>query len=357
VSAALRILYFAVHDADYPRNRRVRGYLERWGHRVTRVAKPSERGLSRWTAGIRLLVRESAGNDVVIVSEFALAFVPVAWIVTRLRGQRLVVDGFVSLYETHVEDWGRYSRASLRGRLYRAVDGLAIRLADLYLVDTELRADGVRSTGRRGRGTVLSLPVGAPEWARPQPAPSRKGCLRVLYYGNYIPLHGLDLVVDALGEASAEVPIVATFIGDGEGRAGVESRVRLRGLDAVCVFEPPVPEGELRDAIARHDLTLGVFGTSTKARSVIANKVWQGLACGRPVITRESEALDEIRSIVGDQLTTVGTDGPGELARALVAASGRSDPVRPAAAELESYVEGRFALFESWLSVRTREAR
>ena len=88
---------------------------------------------------------------------------------------------------------------------------------------------------------------------------------------------------------------------------------------------------------------LGVFGTSAKAGSVIANKVWQGLACGRVVVTRRSAALDEIAGLVGGQLVTV---EPGSSA-AIETALGSIDPgvaVRgDPAARLQEYVDRRFA--------------
>ncbi|WP_327432510.1 hypothetical protein [Streptomyces sp. NBC_01236] len=50
------------------------------------------------------------------------------------------------------------------------------------------------------------------------------------------------------------------------------------------------------------DVVPGVTGPSPKAASVIANKVWQGLAFGRFVITREGPALAEIAQIVEQAL-------------------------------------------------------
>ena len=44
----------------------------------------------------------------------------------------------------------------------------------------------------------------------------------------------------------------------------------------------------------RADVCLGIFGTSGKAASVIPNKVFQIVASGRPLVTRDSPAIREL---------------------------------------------------------------
>jgi hypothetical protein len=55
-----------------------------------------------------------------------------------------------------------------------------------------------------------------------------------------------------------------------------------------------VPYDQLAKQIAQADVCLGIFGTSGKAASVIPNKVFQIVASGRPLVTRDSEAIREL---------------------------------------------------------------
>ncbi len=56
------------------------------------------------------------------------------------------------------------------------------------------------------------------------------------------------------------------------------------------IFEEWIDYKQLPDRIHQADILLGVFGSSEKAGRVIPNKLYQSIACARPVITRESTA-------------------------------------------------------------------
>ncbi|WP_162238026.1 MULTISPECIES: glycosyltransferase [unclassified Rathayibacter] len=310
------------------------------------------RGLIGKIEKVRNLLRGGMRSDVIVVAEFSLSYALVAKAIAVLTRCRLVVDGFVGLYETDIGDLEKASAVSPRARVLALLDWCAVVVADLYLIDTEVRAETIRR--RHPSAKVLSLPVGSPSWAVPQPGRKRNGedsLLRVLYYGNYIPLHGVDLVIDAIAKSELRGKVELTLIGDGRTRPEVERRVRAAGVQAACRFLEAVPAEKLPDHIRESDVVLGIFGDSLKARSVIANKVWQGLSCGRTVVTRASPALEEIADVVGDQLIQIGPSSD-ELADELLRlhSTGTGGSGFSAAAEgLEAYVDACYGRLTAFL--------
>jgi glycosyltransferase involved in cell wall biosynthesis len=354
IPGAIRIAYLRVEDPDYPRNRRIREYLSGWHDEVEiTVMRRAARGprLLRAIADAGTILFGMHGHRVYFVSEFSLPFVPLVWIVARLNRATIVVDRFVGKYETVVEDWGRVRPGSFRANVCLLVDAAAARLADILLVDTEVRAELLRKRHRTA-ARILSLPVGAPPWATAAPTTEHPG-LRVLYYGSFQPLHGVPVILEALADAAPGIGL--TLVGGGI-RDEIEALARSMGVDGRCTFLGHSPAEELAGIIHGHDVVLGIFGDSLKARSVIAHKVWQGLACGRPVITQDSPALDEIRGLVGDQLIVIPPADAGALSSALNEVDRRRRGVADwsgSAARLERYVDGRYAALGRCLDAAT----
>jgi glycosyltransferase involved in cell wall biosynthesis len=355
-SQSLRIVQLRVEDRAYPRNERIRRHLEESGHTVS-VHERADSGPKpvRVLKDLVAIVRRTRQADVLVLAEFSLSFVPFVWLMARLRGIPLVVDGFVGKYETAIEDWKLASARSLTALWCRAFDRAGVRLADAYLIDTEARAEAIRVKYGR-ENLVFALPVGAPSWIHAAAPSARTGScgLKALYFGGNIPLHGLPKALQGLQTASAEVTLQLVLSGP---REAVDATIDDLGIGDRCTFLPPMPHRDLVERIQATDVCLGIFGDSPKARGVVANKVWQGLAAGRPVITRRTPATEELAAVAGDLLILV-DDVPG-LARALDTLNAATAlPYDPDIdARLDAWVRFRFAALTDWLDdARRRRA-
>lgn len=322
----MKICYFAIKDLHYPRQRRISAFFEEQnGATVTKVAIDPSQGFRR--NGVLLakfVFKTKQRYDAVILAEFSLQFAFLALVLARKSSAVLIVDWFVGLYETRVEDYGHHKRLSPKALAYHWVDRFAARRADLLITDTRPRALMLKQ--RFGLcAEPLTVAVGAPGWARYVHHETDPNCLNVLYYGNYIPLHGLEVVVRGVIEASERINVRMTLIGEGPDLDRVRKLVDSASDPALFTFLPSIQEHLLIDHITTHDVVVGVFGASPKARSVVANKVWQGLASGKRVLTQTSHALDPLRSSFEGLLYECSPD-PASITLALVDIARKSGP-------------------------------
>ena len=366
----LEVLFVNVPDRNYPRHQRLIRYFAQRGYKISVIDYGTVWGwapLRPLFRGLRLIysaLTQSRRYDVVVLSEFALAYAVCSWVIARLTRAVHVVDGFVGLHETLVEDRQFIAENSVKARGLKLLDRVAFRSADIYLVDTEVRAQQARTMFGPG-ATVMSLPVGAPDWIQPTTATyPRPLPLQVLYYGNYVPLHGVPLLLEAIAAAAQTAEIRLTLVGAGQTRPAAEQLVRELGISDICDFRDPVRPEALSEMIARHQVVAGVFGDSPKAQTVIANKVWQGLASGVIVVTRRSTALDEIRGLVSQSLVEVDISDACGLAAHFVEMAGLmahgqlAAPDTQAKSRLERYVAEEYEMLERAItSVRGPKAR
>jgi len=116
----------------------------------------------------------------------------------------------------------------------------------------------------------------------------------VLFFGKYIPLHGIDIIMNAAKILEPE-KIYFTIIGYGQLSKEVSALNRTLKLKNVQ-FIDWVPYKILPDYIEKADVGLGIFGNTTKANNVIPNKVFNILSMSKPLITGNSPAIEFFRS-------------------------------------------------------------
>jgi glycosyltransferase involved in cell wall biosynthesis len=223
----------------------------------------------------------------------------------------VVFDIFISLYDTIVSDRKLASPRSALGRTCRLVDRLSIRSARRVIADSPSHAEFFAALADVPRARVGVVWVGAQDdvftprsGTTPQPD-------LVLFYGTFIPLHGLPTII-AAAKLLEDDGIRFRIIGTGQEQAGVDRLMGELQPSNVELVEH-MPLGALPDEIAAATLCLGIFGMSDKARRVVPNKLYECVAVGRPVITADTEGARS--AFTEDEVAFVPAGDPEALAK------------------------------------------
>ncbi len=258
--------------------------------------------------------------DVYLVSYPGWFDVPVVWLVSRIKGRPLVFDPFISLHDTMVSDRSLRPSRSLKARVAVLADRWSLRLADVVLADTEpdLRFYDAISPGVATRGHVL--PVGADDAVFTPEDGAASEPDRVLFYGSFVPLQGVTTIAEAAAIVSGD-GIGFAVIGDGQDRTALDAVIARTGVDIERIG--PIPLDELPDHISRATVCLGIFGVSDKAGRVVPHKLYECLAMGRPVVTRDGPGIRSL--FTEDEVMLVPPGDPQALAQAVRSLCADSD--------------------------------
>lgn len=142
------------------------------------------------------------------------------------------------------------------------------------------------------------------------------------YAGTFRPWHGVDVLVRAVARLK-DKNVRVLLVGDGPGRADIESQVAAAGLGDRFVFTGAVDYAEVPEVLAAADICVAPFeprfhkGSRGSGFVLDPLKVFEYLALGKPTITVREPNIEALFTDGEDLLlTTPGSES--ELADAIV---------------------------------------
>jgi len=306
----MRICYFGTYRAAYSRNRIMIEGLRRAGVEVVechehlwysiedrvKVASGGWRTLTFWRRVLgtywRLLQRYYQVNDydVLVVGYPGVLDVYLARLLAWLSGKPLVWDVFMSVYLIAIERQLQ-QRSALGVKILFVLEWLALRLPNVLIQDTaDYVAWFTRTYGLNPERFRL-VPTGADERIfKPVELPVAGDVFTVLYYGTFIPNHGVLHVMEAARLLQLETGIRFELIGQGPDREAAQAFALAHGLTNVT-FVDWLEQSLLVNRIAAVDVCLGAFGNTPQSLMTVQNKIYECMAMGKPVITGDSPAV------------------------------------------------------------------
>lgn len=308
----LKVCYFGTYRAFYSRNQIMIAALRSAGVEVVECHVNLWHGISDrvhvasggWasvsfikrilSAYFQLLKKYFAlekDYDVMVLGYPGQLDVFLARLLTWVHRKKLVLDLFMSVYLISLER-GLKSKSRLSMYLLRMLESVVCRLPDLLICDTKAYVAWHGKTYGLRPEKFRLVPTGADDRFF-KPSTFRKhqdGIFRVFYYGTYIPNHGVETMIEAANLLKDHPHIQFELAGKGETKSRAEQMVKNYDLTNV-VFRDWIEKEALTQKIAQADVLLGVFGTTPQSLMTIQNKVYEGLAMGKPIITGYSETI------------------------------------------------------------------
>lgn len=214
------------------------------------------------------------------------------WPLRRLIGNRpLILDAMMSPSLALAEEKQYGLAGKLVSRLTTPIEKGILRNADLVLTDTNAHLEAFQQRYQLSTAQLATLPVGAVETAPTAQNPGHAPRLRVLFYGSFLPLHGLDSIILACRNLK-DLPLDLDFIGT---NANIEARLK-RAFNSATLLRYRARRWVRFEELLQHELPTadlclgGPFGDTPQARRVITGKTSQALAQAVPTVVGNTDA-------------------------------------------------------------------
>lgn len=277
-----RVLFITTKNLDYLRNVQELALLRGAASEVVVIGSADKSYAKRMLVVYASLLKTNCKAFDCVFCGFAPQLVyPLLWV---KKPRFLVMDFFISCYDTLAFDRKKVRPQSLAGRALKWLDAKTLALADLVIGDTRAHCDyfSTEFSCPNERFEVLYLKADTSiYYPRPMQPNAKK---TVLYFGSILPLQGVEVILQAI-PMLPEIQFVMV------GPLDEKAAVAYPNVEYI----PWLSQEALAEQIAAADLCLaGHFhATIAKARRTIPGKAYIYEAMQKPMILGDNPANRE----------------------------------------------------------------
>ena len=289
-----RVLFITTKNTDYLRNVQEVEWLGSVASSVTVLGYADKSYVKRlikiW---FKLLFMSMKAYDVAFIGFAPQLILP--FFAFKFRKLTVVMDFFISVYDTMAFDRQKFKPTSVFGKLCKWLDRACIRCADAVICDTNAHGDYFSEEFGVDRERIETLYLEADTsiyYPRNDEKPDAiKDTFTVLYFGSVLPLQGYDVILEAMSLLKDRQDLHFYFVGPLKNKATV---VQSENIEYFEWLSQP----ELAKYIGYADLCLaGHFHpTIAKAKRTIPGKAYIYEAMEKPMILGENPATHELYS-------------------------------------------------------------
>lgn len=238
--------------------------------------------------------------DVIYILPLNINLIENAILISKIFRKKLVSENHVSLYDTFLEQNTIHKDDKRKAELEKFRDRLALTKPD-YIVNTyKYETDyWVNNLGiNLDKDKVFFAPLFSSSTLMLKREFMQDGILRICWWGTFIPLHGLDSILQAMKLLKErDVKFTCNLFGIDNPSFGIYAeKIQSAKVDSYVVlrkdltfFDDSLPQYLIENC----DLALGIFGNTAMAHNTVPTKLVEALSLGIPTLTMNSPALTE----------------------------------------------------------------
>ena len=206
----------------------------------------------------------------------------------------IVFDFYLSIYDMMCNDRKLYTPDSIMGKITYWIEKKSLEKADYVIVDTHKLIESLSTMYDVPKDKFVRVPLTINEENVVKKDVERyKDEFTVLYVGSYIPLHGVEVVIEVANILQKrDEKVFFLMIGQGPSYANCKILAEKYGLRNI-EFKGFMTLEALNYYYNAADINLGLFSTGERANSVVLNKTNDSFRVGKPHLTLETDAMKE----------------------------------------------------------------
>jgi glycosyltransferase involved in cell wall biosynthesis len=223
--------------------------------------------------------------------------------IARFFRKKVLYDFYISYYDTFVKDRAIFKIFSKQASYYLNLDRKLVKNSTmLFFLNNSEREYYLELINYKVPINSVILPLVVEQRAQARldyfDHINNQKIFNIVWWGTYIPLHGLENVILAIKELIKVNENIHLYIyGDDKAKSiPFQNLVKAELLGEFISFYSNITflDGQLEDVLIKNGhLAIGSFGSSVKAKTVITNKLLDAVTMQIPVITQPSKGVYE----------------------------------------------------------------
>ena len=251
----------------------------------------AKKGFLVYFDAVRFLIKEKNNADAFVVGYDSPGFVILIWLISK---KKIIYNAVLSVYERLIVSRELASKFSIKAFYYWLLDFVAVRLANLTVVETNHQADYFKKMFKISDKKISRNWIGVDEDKFfYDSAVTKRDVFTVLFRGAFMPEAGVEYAINA-AKMFEDKNIKFIIIGGGillEKTKELISELKPKNLELITYF---LPYEKLRQIMQGCHLSLGQLSDHDRLTRTIPHKAYESLAMKLPYLTASNTGILEL---------------------------------------------------------------